>query len=72
MSDNPRFAGRTVKIAVRKGVTPDDIQQVLARVFEVSGCTACGFLGFDLHVFGVDPASERLNASERLVVTVGH
>ncbi len=72
MTDNLKFAGRTVKIAVRRDVTPDDIRQVLGRIFEVSGCTACGFLGFDLHVFGIDPASEKLNVSDRLVVTVGH
>lgn len=52
-----RLAGRKVNVFVNREVNPNAIQDALKRIYELSGCTACGFLGFDVIFHGVDPAA---------------
>ena len=52
-----KLAGRKVNVFVNKDVKPEAIQQTLARIYEISGCTSCGLQGFDITLIGVDPAA---------------
>jgi hypothetical protein len=50
-----RFSSKAVvAMSVREGVSADAIHKTLDRIFEESGCTACGLLGFDLSILTID------------------
>jgi hypothetical protein len=62
MTDTPKAASpaqsRRITLAIRRGAKPEQIHRTLDQIFKLSGCLACGLLGFDLHFYGVDPAVE--------------
>lgn len=45
----------SVQLALDTKVSREDLHKVLDRILDVSGCPACGLLGFDLVMRGVDP-----------------
>jgi hypothetical protein len=52
-----KLSGRKVNVFVNKEVKPEVVQEALRRIYDLSGCTACGFLGFDVIFHGLsDPA----------------
>jgi len=62
MSDTPKAAtsqpSRRISLTIRRDAKPEQIHRTLDQIFKLSGCLACGLLGFDLHFYGVDPAIE--------------
>ena len=50
-----RLAGKRVTINITRNVNPKQIDQVLEALYRMSGCPACGFLGWDLVFRGGDP-----------------
>jgi len=61
------LAGKTVRLGFDAKVTPESIHKALETLFEISGCLACGLLGFDIHLHGVnpDPVLQRVVAVEQ-------
>lgn len=54
-----RLSGRSgsnalVQLSVKEGITAEVVHRSLDRLFELSGCTNCGLLGFDLHILTID------------------
>jgi len=62
------LTGKTVRLGFDPSVTPESIHKALETLFEISGCLACGLLGFDIHLHGVnpDPVLQRVQAAEKL------
>ena len=61
------LSGKTVRLGFDPSVTPESIHRALETLFEISGCLACGLLGFDIHLHGVnpDPVLERVLTAEK-------
>jgi hypothetical protein len=49
------LSGKTVQLGFGPGVTRESIHVALDTLFAISGCLACGLLGFDAHLYGVNP-----------------
>jgi hypothetical protein len=62
------LSGKTVRLGFGPSVTPESIHKALETLFEISGCLACGLLGFDIHFHGVnpDPVVQKMVAVEQL------
>jgi len=52
---NPWFKGNVVEVNVRPDITREQVHEALDRILTLSGCLACGLLGFDVHILGGDP-----------------
>ena len=50
-----KLAGKRVTINISRAVKPEQINRVLEELYRLSGCPACGFLGWDLIFRGGDP-----------------
>ena len=46
---------KRLTFSLEKGVTRDDIQKLLEKVYTKAGCRNCGLLGYDVHLQVVDP-----------------
>jgi len=53
--DGRGFSSKAVlTLSVRENVTAEAVHASLDRIFEATGCTACGLLGFDLAILTID------------------
>jgi hypothetical protein len=50
---------KTIRLAVHGNVKLPDLHAAIARAVDLTGCVACGLVGVDLEILGVDPAVER-------------
>ncbi len=50
-----RLRGKTVTLAAGRKITPKNIDLALKEIYRLSGCLACGLLGFDIRILGGDP-----------------
>jgi len=67
-----RFSSKAVvALSVREGVTADAIHKTLDRIFEESGCTNCGLLGFDLSILTIDDDWSRQFSKVLQITRVG-
>lgn len=41
-------------LSLRENVSAEAVHASLDRIFEATGCTACGLLGFDLAILTID------------------
>ena len=54
---NGDIGGKSIHLAVRNGVSAKSVHAALDRIFELAGCTACGFNGIlDLRINVINPA----------------
>jgi hypothetical protein len=55
-----------ITLNVSSKITPEQVDAALRRIYEISGCTACGFLGFDLSIrqLVVNPAFAELGGTK--------
>jgi hypothetical protein len=53
--DGRGFSSKAVvTLSVRENISAEAVHATLDRIFEESGCTACGLLGFDLAILTID------------------
>jgi len=50
-----QFRGKRIRLAVRGSAKPDQINELLARVYGLSGCDGCGRNGYDIVIGHGDP-----------------
>jgi hypothetical protein len=62
--DNPRrlSSKAVVTLSVRENISAESVHATLDRIFEESGCTRCGLLGFDLAILTIDDDWSRQSA----------
>ena len=53
-----KLAGRKVRVFVNREVKAETINRTLERIYRLSGCLACGLLGYDILIHGGDPGPE--------------
>ncbi len=51
---NKLASARTIQVHVSEDIKLESLQQVVAHITHLAGCTGCGLLGVDLHITG-DP-----------------
>ena len=53
-----KLSGRTVTLGAARGrkITPETVEAALKQIYKLSGCLACGLIGFDIRILGGDPA----------------
>jgi len=50
---------KNIRVSVGGNITLDNLHKVVAQVVHLTGCTACGLVGVDLHVLGGDPEAAK-------------
>lgn len=56
-----RLAGKRVRIAIDSGAKANEIADILARVYGISGCDNCGRNGYDIVIGHGDPVMRDFN-----------
>lgn len=52
--------GGTIRVRLTENVTTDNLNNLIARIGSMTGCTHCGLLGVDLALLGPDPVEGEL------------
>lgn len=56
------LAGNIIEVNVEADITRDQVHKVVDHILTLSGCPACGLLGFDVRLLGSDPVSSQLQS----------
>lgn len=51
---NHPISKKEMSVKLRPGITKKEVYKILDRIFELNGCTNCGFNGFDFNFIGPD------------------